>query len=348
MNELELLEDLLRRIGTDHGNLDHVDEQLLGGIDAELWHTLEGAGVTLLSVSEEAGGGGGSLEQAALVVRLVAEHALPVPIAESSFLAGWLLETVGLEVPAGPLTATMADLRVDAGNVDGSAVRVPFGRAAEHVVMLAAEGDGSGSLLLAPAAALECSPGSNVAEEPRDGLRISAALGAERMRRVSVDVVDELRIRSACVRSIALAGAAARALDLTVRYTAEREQFGRPIVRFQAVQQQLAELAGEVAAMGAAVDACVATCSRGGMIAPAARTAVAAAKATTSRGAGAVARIAHQLHGALGFTREHELRLATTRLWAWRDEHGNEAEWNHALGGQALRSDDPWALITRA
>lgn len=347
MNELELLEDLLRRIGTDHGHLDHVDEQLHGGIDAELWRTLEGAGVTLLSVSETAGGSGGSLAQAALVVRLVAEHALPVPVAESSFLAGWLLATVGLEVPTGPLTAAMADLRVGTENVEGSAARVPFGSAAEHVVMLSTE-DIGGSLLLAPAAVLECAPGTNVAEEPRDDLRISAALGAEHVQHVSDDVVDEFRIRSACVRSIALAGAAKRALDLTVRYTAEREQFGRPIARFQAVQQQLAELAGEVAAMGAAVDACVATCAREGMLTPASRTAVAAAKARTSQGAGVVARIAHQLHGALGFTREHELRLATTRLWAWRDEHGNEAVWNHVLGRQALRSHDPWALITQA
>ena len=58
-----------------------------------------------------------------------------------------------------------------------------------------------------------------------------------------------------------------------------------------------------------------------------------AAKAQASSGAGVVAAIAHQLHGAIGTTEEHRLRLTTTRLWSWRDEDGS--------GGRMLRRARP-------
>ncbi|MGH3160410.1 MAG: hypothetical protein ACRDOC_00875, partial [Streptosporangiaceae bacterium] len=64
--------------------------------------------------------------------------------------------------------------------------------------------------------------------------------------------------------------------------------------------------------------------------------AVVAAKAQASSGAGVVAAIAHQLHGAIGTTEEHRLRLTTTRLWSWRDEDGSEAECCAELGRAAL------------
>ena len=64
--------------------------------------------------------------------------------------------------------------------------------------------------------------------------------------------------------------------------------------------------------------------------------AVLAAKAQASQGAGIVAAIAHQLHGAIGTTEEHRLRLTTTRLWSWRDEDGSEAECFAELGRAAL------------
>jgi acyl-CoA dehydrogenase len=149
---------------------------------------------------------------------------------------------------------------------------------------------------------------------------------------------------------VLLAGAAGRALELTLRHTAEREQFGRPLGRFQAVQQQAAELAAEVAAVRAAADAAVELCAAEGVGDERAGLAVAAAKIQAGRGAGVVARIAHQLHGAIGFTGEHSLGLFTRRLWAWRDEAGDEAEWARELGDLALAagSGGIWPLLADA
>jgi acyl-CoA dehydrogenase len=132
-------------------------------------------------------------------------------------------------------------------------------------------------------------------------------------------------------------GAARRALDLTVTYVKEREQFGRPLARFPTVQQELARMAGEVALIGAATQAAVAQAAvardpAAADVVPA----VLAAKAQASHCAGIVAAIAHQLHGAIGTTEEHRLRLTTTRLWSWRDEDGPEAECFAELGRAAL------------
>ena len=56
------------------------------------------------------------------------------------------------------------------------------------------------------------------------------------------------------------------------------------------------------------------------------------AKSRTGEAAGKGAEIAHQVHGAMGYTREHNLHYSTRRLWSWRDEFGNETHWQSRLG----------------
>src|SRR5699024_8026443 len=115
-----------------------------------------------------------------------------------------------------------------------------------------------------------------------------------------------------------LAGGMQRALDYSTQYASERNQFGRPLAKFQAIQQQLAAMATQVAAASAAADA--AARSWGSDKSP---FDVSVAKARTGEAAGQVAAIAHQVHGAMGFTREHSLQFTTRRLWSWRDEFGD-------------------------
>jgi alkylation response protein AidB-like acyl-CoA dehydrogenase len=147
----------------------------------------------------------------------------------------------------------------------------------------------------------------------------------------------EDRERGALMRSIQMCGAMARVRDLTVIFAAERHQFGQPINKFQAVQHHLAELAAEAAA----ADAMVA-----GILARPTRSAVAAAKVVTGRAAGRVATIAHQVHGAIGFTQEHQLHRFTTRLWQWRDDFGTESDWAIDLG-RSLAGGNLWEAMTQ-
>ena len=142
-----------------------------------------------------------------------------------------------------------------------------------------------------------------------------------------------------------MAGALGEVLDMTVRYSQERVQFGRPIGKFQAIQQNLAVLAGQAAAAGAAADLAQEAAAKG--FNP---LTIAAAKARAGEAASIGAAIAHQVHGAIGFTQEHRLNHRTRRLWSWRDEFGSEAIWNRLVGEIAAKTggEQLWATITAA
>ncbi len=137
-----------------------------------------------------------------------------------------------------------------------------------------------------------------------------------------------------------LSAAAETVLAWTVQYAGERVQFGRPLAKFQGIQVQLAQMAGEVTAVSALVDAAVQRCDRGEPL----ELAAAAAKVRAGAAVDVVARLAHQVHGAIGFTLEHRLHHLTTRMWSWRDDAGNETTWARVLGA-AVAGDDPWPAL---
>jgi alkylation response protein AidB-like acyl-CoA dehydrogenase len=148
-------------------------------------------------------------------------------------------------------------------------------------------------------------------------------------------------------RAMQMAGALEAILDLSVAYANERVAFGRPIGKFQAVQQSLARLAGEVAAALAAAGSAADTLAIAGMGGEAAFLEVASAKIRVGQAAGEGAAIAHQVLGAIGFTREHVLHRFTRRLWAWRDDFGNESQWAVKLGNlvAAKGADALWPML---
>ena len=216
---------------------------------------------------------------------------------------------------------------------------MPWARAAAGIAVLA----GDQVLLIDPA---DVTRSSTARTWPRSRATRWWSTGRVTASSVEEHVGAQLRLRAALGRSLLLVGALRAALAASVRYAGERVQFGRPIGRFQAVQQALALAAAEVAAASAAAEAAARAADAEGVLT--AELPIAMAKARTSEAAGAVARIAHQVHGAIGFTREHDLRLATTRLWAWRDEDGSEAQWHEVVGAAALAAgaDGLWPLIT--
>ncbi|MFF0519319.1 acyl-CoA dehydrogenase family protein [Actinomadura nitritigenes] len=308
------------------------------GWNPRLWDELERVGVTLLPVPEERGGAGADLATTAEVLRVLGRRAAAVPLAETALLAGWLLADAGADVPSGPLTAAVAgpDVALRQGDgartLTGTLPRVPWARHAEGIAVLVAE-----HVAFVPRGGYEVDEGANLAGEPRDTVHLHGAAPARVL--ASAATAQAFRERGALGRAALMAGAMETATDLAVRYAGERVQFGRPLARFQAVQQHLAEMAGET--LMATVAAQAAAAEGTGF-------AIAAAKAAASEAAGTVCRLAHQVHGAIGFTDEHGLRHATTRLWAWRDECGNEAEWGEALGARAVDAGTGglWPLIT--
>lgn len=334
---------------------DHIEHRLLvdaeaGALPGSLWNAVEEAGLTHAMIPELAGGVGLDGVVAANLVRLLGYHAAPLPLAET-MLAARLLAEAGLVPPCGPLTVAAAGggsglaLRrtSDGWHLSGKAERVPWGRVARA---LAVVGDVGGERVVALAATADCTVarGTNLALEPRDTLTFDLRLSPAQVAPASVGT-RELKLMGAALRSLALAGALDRVLELTAGYVGERVQFGRTLSKFQAVQQSMAVLAGQVAAAGGAADL-AAEALAGSLSFPR----IAAAKIRSGEAAGIAAGIAHQLHGAMGFSHEHVLHFYTKRLWAWREEFGGEAEWSRALGAQALRqdADSLWPFVTAA
>jgi acyl-CoA dehydrogenase len=361
MDELTLISETVR------GILERVPAaEDAAGWSPTAWTELERAGLTRVGVPEEIGGSGGDLTQTAVVVHAAGYAAAPVPLAEATLMAGWLLARAGIPLPAGPVTVA-ADWAAD-GASDGAAVaapagdgwtlsgslrRVPWGGSAGHVAVLARSASGPVAALV-PTRECRVSPGRNLAGEPRDTLDLpDVPLPAELVAAVPPDTRARLRLRGALGRVLLMTGAAEHTLALCVRYAKERTQFGRPLAKFQAVQHHLARIAAETAALRAASQAAVeaaaqavepvqaatqgaAPTAAGGDRIPWAP--IAAAKVRAGRAAGEVAALAHQVHGALGITWEHRLRRDTTRLWAWREEFGNETEWAAAIDAWVRRT----------
>jgi acyl-CoA dehydrogenase len=316
-----------------------------------LWQTLDEAGLPLVGIPEAQGGAGGGWAEIAAVLRPLGRFPAPVPLAETAALACWLLSEAGLPIPSGPLTvaptrpADRLEIAADGDGwrLSGSAGRVPWATQASAIVVLARCGDAH-VVASVPPSSCAIQPGANLAGEPRDRVTFETVrLEADAVAPSSLDP-DDLLLRGALMRAIEIVGALDRVLELTIEYVQARTQFGRPLGRFQAVQHELARLAGEAIAAAAAVDGAVKAADSG-----ACEMEIAAAKVRAGEAASIGARVAHQLHGAIGFTHEHQLHRLTTRLWSWRDEFGAERDWTGRLGRFAAASGPAgyWDWFTR-
>jgi acyl-CoA dehydrogenase len=325
--------------------------------DAGLWGALAEAGLTGVGLPEEAGGSGGELGDAVAIVRTLAAGAAAVPVAEQLLVAGPALVAVDLDLPSPeqPTTFAIADAvtvhPVDNGDrpgrftLTGTVPDVAWAGAAQQVVILAPAPAGIEGAVLASvdASSLSATHAFNLAGEPRGSLVLDAAPASGTL--LTAAQAAEVRARYALARAVQLAAALEQVLAWTLQYAGERQQFGRPLGKFQAIQMELAEMAGEVTAVTALTDAAVQALDRGENVVLAA----AAAKVRAGAAVEVVARLAHQVHGAIGFTQEHKLHHLTRRLWSWRDEAGSELVWSRVLGAGVLAGgpDDLWPALTR-
>ena len=347
-----LISESADRIFRDRCDKNCIDAAESGVWPDEAWRTLEEAGLTRAAVPEELGGAGGALGDAMTVLRQAGRHAAPLPVAET-YLAAWILSCSERNVPEGPLTVAPVEINDQIGLrrdgdgwvLSGKARRVPFATQSTNLVVLADDANGPKVAVVSPQSC-RITPGKSLAGEPRDDVDFDGvALAADHVFPAGEGVnFQALQRLGALTRAVLMAGALDTVLSLTVRYTAERTQFGRPIAKFQAVRQQVAVLGGEVAAAGRAADDAVIAAERGD-----AALQIAAAKTRVGEAAGLCNEISHQVHGAMGFTYEHSLHQFTRRLWSWRDEFGPEAYWAVQLGrrlAEQAAANDVWAFFT--
>lgn len=328
--------------------LDTVDtEQVLlaekEGWHAALWTSLDELGFALAMSPEEKGGAGATWSDLCGVARLTGSFSLPLPLCESIF-ANWLLGQGGLEPLSGPLTvAAKSDLKSTSGAVSGVLQDVPWGRFAGHIVAVMPEENLQRLVVFSSEQVKSLESSDNVAGEARDTLTFEDAtpfLTAVLPVQLPANIVQ---LGGAMLRSAQIAGALHKAMTISHEYAAERVQFGRPIGSFQAIQHQLAQMAEHVAASVIAAEAAFARSAD--ELDP---LAISAAKICTSEAAGVGASIAHAVHGAIGFTHEHQLHLLTRRLWSWRSEFGSETYWAKQLGEAVCKkgASEFWPAVT--
>lgn len=348
------------------------------------WRAVAEAGLPWISVPEDAGGEGGDLADALAVLRVAGRRGLPLPLAETGVLAGWLCSSSGLIVDRVPMTvASGPGLSWQDGTIRGMAKHVAWGRSASHVVTLVQAGEGSlpdgrresrpgdmaanavpasghrrtgdespdtPGLVVAvvSADALRVERHVNVAGEPRDTMFFDHAAPLASAPAGPAVTAETLRRRGALTRVVLMAGAIRAILDMTVRYTAERHQFGRPIAKFPGVQEHVVHIAQQAAMLEMTADMLCATVAADPWLAgPAAAFQVAAAKSVAHDAAMIATAGAHQAHGAMGATQEYPLHNLTRRMWAWTREYGTGAQAADDLGTLVAEagSDALWPLI---
>lgn len=302
---------------------------------AEAWPAIAEVQLDLLLMPEQDGGFGGDWEDFFAVARIVGAHATSLPIGEA--ILGRCLSGLGGFAPtAGTvLVAPQSAGEVDAtGRFSGQVKTAPWGSDSGHVVA-----DLAGRIArMRVSHAKRVERGVNPAGEARDTLVFDGAPIEQGEAPVSVWACGAL------LRTAQIAGALDAALALSIAYANERQQFGKPIGKFQAVQQSLAVFAEEAAAVNCGGQAAARAAMRGE-----AGFEIAAAKLRANAAAGVGAAVAHQVHGAIGFTQEHALHHFTRRLAAWRSEFGGDAHWAGVLGAAvcARGADVFWADLAR-
>jgi acyl-CoA dehydrogenase len=327
-----LLIETAEKVFTDTSTYHAVQDAQHTGWAPAVWDAAAAVGLPWIGVPEAAGGVGGSLRDAIVILQIAGRHAAPIPLAETGVLAGWLLGAAGLQVADGPLSVIPGrredDLRLDGNRLSGSAHRVPWGRSVARLVAVL---DGH-VVVTAPARATRLDPMTNVAGEPRDTLhfdRVTVDAMAAAPEGVSAEM---LRLRGALTRAALMSGALQALARMTETYTAARQQFGRPIGSFQAVQAHVVTAAEEAALVDVAVQAAAAACQSDHQPA---WFEIASAKLVANHAALVATRAAHQAHGAIGMTQEYPLHQFSRRLWAWRAEFG-DSSWASRLGQAAV------------
>jgi acyl-CoA dehydrogenase len=339
MSELtNILAETAERLLADHATKDVLNQAEQGDWPEQLWQTLEENGLTQPLVPEDQGGIGATWADAFVIAFAAGRHRAPVPLVET-MAAGWLLSQAKLEAPLGPLSLIDDghQLQFSEAGFSGKARAVAWGEQAGHAVC-ALKADDGWQLGLLTSDDHKAAPDFNIAREPRDQLTVN---GGTQAALATTSELSPVRLVGALMRSAQMAGAMGLAVEMAVTHAGDREQFGRPIAKFQAIQQMLAVAAAKTAEARMAAEIAFRAMDRAlsgddGDLSQA-EFDIASAKIVCGEAVETVTDITHEVHGAIGFTYEHELHFTTRRLWSWRGEFGPETFWAERLGRAVLQ-----------
>lgn len=339
------------KIFSDLADPQTINTDKTGAWKAPLWQALTEAGLPLSWVAEDCGGSGASIADGFALLGAAGRFAIAVPLAET-MLAGWLLAQGKIASPQGEMTIAPASPkdRITAnadGMLTGRARAVPFAKSAKHLAVLA-NGRNGPVIALVEATQVRIEAGLSLGNDNSDTVTF------DRVQPIAIKPAPEgfdqsaLMLMGGVARSMQIAGSLESMLAISLRYSNERVAFERKISKFQAVQHNLARLAGEsAAALTAATSAADTIASNPSFNDDAVFLEAVAAKIRCAEAAEKGGGIAHQVHGAIGFTIEHILHRFSLRALAWRDDFGAESYWAVELGKRiaARGADELWPLV---
>jgi alkylation response protein AidB-like acyl-CoA dehydrogenase len=328
---------------------------------ASLWKDVVELGWPALTISEEYGGSGLSFGDLAVLLEELGASLAPAPIVESvvtshilerfapdALKADQLPQAASGEVLITPAIVerdaswdaanmAVAATRTDAGLViTGEKRFVSFAGQATHALALVRTDDGETALVVVPvseASGVEQTPLDHISGIPVSSLSFNevevpmsnvVAAGDE-----AVAATRELVAAGGVARAAQMAGLGRAVVEATIEYTANREQFGQPVGSFQAIQHYLAEMAIAAKKVNHLAHSAAWSFSRDGYSIDRA----AQAKIAASEKIPELCWTAHQSHGAIGYTQEHDLHLYTRRALAWKTDFGDPAFHKAILAG---------------
>lgn len=306
--------------------------------DPDLWRRLDELGLVRLTGPEQRGGSGASWYEAAELLSAAVSHGVRIPLAEHDLLACWLLETCGIPVDDAVRTACVLDNQA-------TATAVPWASSADRIAVVW-RAEGGHRVADVAAEQLAITPGDNLIGEPRDTVAVDpASLGGVP---VTAALLTQLRLKGALARSIQVSAALDRIVQMCLEHVTSRVQFGRALSKFQAVQNSIADIAAEAALARAATEAALHAAVVGEWSTSDLNFLVAVARSCIGHATSVVVRNAHQVHGAIGTTREHRLHEFTRAALAWRSEFGSVRYWDEQVTDAALYASTGglWSLIT--
>lgn len=309
-----ILTDAFEQLVAEQCDFARVRKIETGESPQALWDLIAESGFADALVPESDGGSGLSLNDVSGLILACGHYALPLPLGHT-MLARAALAASGVGRPDGSIAIANHARTASDGSITVAAV--PFGLTAEWI-WLQIEKDS----LLVPA---------SDGERTRSGgfASLDADIRWAKLPANSVRFAPRIdaRLAGAVITAGLLAGAMQRAGEMSIEYANQRVQFGKPIGKLQAIQQQLSVMCEQ---MYAARTAALIGLQGGALEIDTAR--VATAKSRASEAAVAVAAISHAVHGAIGITAEYDLQMLTRRMHEWRRHYGSESYWNGELG----------------
>lgn len=336
----------------DYCTQETIEEMEQGIFPHKLWSVVEELGLASIALPESHGGVGGDYLDAYQVVRLFGKYAAPIPFVET-VLSKWLLAeynfsniqneiyTISLNKPHSLIVKEEGKRLV----ISGTIKNVPWARVATNIVVCATKNNQTVlGVIPKKDATIEC--GKNIAGEYSedvmfDGVEVKHSY----FREIDYPILLEKMMQlGALATSAKMIGAMETIMQMCLQYVKEREQFGRPIYKFQAIQHQLANLSGYVLSATTIVNTAINLLNKKPENI---KFELASTKLRVNKLSYQVSELAHQIHGAIGVTYEHKLHQYTRRLWAWREQYGNEAYWEGKLSQQISEyTQDIWSFMT--